>query len=54
MKTYYKILTFVWLVLAVMNLITFLVGGYCFDNLHIAMLQGLLAMHNWEFYERGV
>ena len=53
MKTYYKVLAILWLILAVMNLTVFFADGYCFDNLHIAMLQGLLAMHNWEFYKRG-
>ena len=53
MKNYYKVLMNLWSVLAVMNLITFFVDGYCFDKLHISMLQGLLALHNWEFYKRG-
>jgi hypothetical protein len=49
-----KILAWTWVVLAVVNLVTYIIDGFAdFDNVHIAMLQGLLAMYNFEKAKRG-
>lgn len=50
-----KILAWGWGILAVVNLVTYIIDGFAdFDKVHIAMLQGLLAMHSHEEAKKGV
>ena len=49
-----KFLAWGWAILAVMNLVTYIIDGFVdFDKLHIAMLQGLLTLHNYEEAKKG-
>lgn len=49
-----KFLMWSWAILAVMNLVTYIIDGFVdFDKLLIAMLQGLLALHNYGEAKRG-
>ena len=50
-----KILAWGWAILAVVNLVTYIIDGFAdLDKVHIAMLQGLLALYNYKEAKKGV
>ena len=48
MKKFYRVLGWMWVVLSALNFINFCVTGD-FDNFHIAILQALVAGHDFDY-----